>query len=126
MIFGESHITRRETNLSNLLGGCALAVAALRMTAKKARLAPGFWAGEGTRPYVLKYHPPLRCLCYGLNIVVQGKLIGMRTQPNGIHFLRAFVVDVGAEQLFGEDVAFQQEGVIFVESVQGILERTRH
>src|SRR6266700_2378390 len=50
----------------------------------------------------------------------------MWPQPNRVHFFRALVVNVGAEKLFGEDVAFEEEGVVFFQGIQGIFERAWH
>ena len=58
---------------------------------------------------------------YRLDVVVQSKLIRMGAQTNRVHFLGALVVDVGAEQFLGEDVAFKQEGMIFFEGVQCVF-----
>src|SRR5215467_14155541 len=57
-----------------------------------------------------------------LNIVIKGELVGMRAQPDGVNFLRALVIDVGIEQLLGKDVALQQEGVVFFERIEGLVE----
>jgi len=47
-----------------------------------------------------------------LNVVVQAEFIRMRTQTHGIHFLGALVIDVRRQQVFGEDVALEQELMI--------------
>jgi hypothetical protein len=57
-----------------------------------------------------------------LNVVIQRKLKWMRTQADGIHFLRTFVVDIRAQQLFREDVAFQQECIVAGEHIESIFE----
>ena len=61
-----------------------------------------------------------------LNVVIQRKLIRMRTQPHRIHLLGTFVLDVGGEQVFGEDVALQQELVVALQGLQGFIEGAGH
>src|SRR5437016_11472221 len=50
----------------------------------------------------------------------------MRAQANCVHFFGALVFDVGSEQLFGEHIAFEQERMIFLQSIQCIFERAWH
>src|SRR5690349_10792439 len=50
-----------------------------------------------------------------LHVVVERELVRMRPQPYGIRLVLAFVIDEGLDQLFGEDIALQQEGVIVFE-----------
>jgi hypothetical protein len=58
---------------------------------KKARLPPG----------------PQALLEDRLHVVVEREFIRMRPQANCVHFLSALVIDVGAQQLFREDIAFE-------------------
>src|SRR5437870_6960782 len=50
----------------------------------------------------------------------------MRAQANCVHFFGALVFDVGSEQLFGEHIAFEQERMILLQSIQCIFERAWH
>ena len=45
----------------------------------------------------------------------------MRAQANGIHFLGALVIDVGADQLLGEDIAIKEEGMVFFKGSQRVF-----
>src|SRR5262245_26159252 len=47
------------------------------------------------------------------DVEVQGELVGVRTQPDRIHFVLALVVDPRLDEVRGEHVALQQELVIF-------------
>src|ERR1051326_6730225 len=47
----------------------------------------------------------------------------MWTQAHGVHFLLALVINVGGEQLFGEDVALEQELMVAFEGLEGFIER---
>ncbi len=58
-----------------------------------------------------------------LNIVIKHELVGVRTQANGIHFLRPFVVDPFLDQVLGEDPALQQVLVVIFQGVQGLRQR---
>lgn len=49
----------------------------------------------------------------------------MRAQAYGIHFLGAFVADVGVQHLFGE-VALQQKPILAREILQRIVQRAWH
>src|SRR5215813_15444832 len=61
-----------------------------------------------------------------LNIVIQGELVGMWAQAHRVHFLGSLVLDIGIEQVFSKDIAFEQEGVIFLQRIQSFVERSRH
>src|SRR6476660_2914930 len=58
-----------------------------------------------------------------LAVVIQRELVGMRAEPDRVEFLRPLPVDPGLDQIFGEDVALQQERVICFERVDGLFER---
>ncbi len=51
-----------------------------------------------------------------LNVVIQGELVRMRAQPDGVGLVLALVVDERFEQLLGEDIALEQEGVVVLEA----------
>src|SRR5262249_54869410 len=53
-----------------------------------------------------------------LDIVVQRKFIGVRTQTHGIYFLSPLVLDVRRQQVLGEDVALEQELVVAFQSIK--------
>ncbi len=53
-----------------------------------------------------------------LNIVIKHELVGVRTQANGIHFLRPLVVDPFLDQVLGEDPALQQVLVVVFQGFQ--------
>jgi len=57
-----------------------------------------------------------------LNIVIQRKLIRMRPQSHRVHFLRALVIDIGAEQFLGEDVALEQKPMVLFQCTQRVFE----
>src|SRR5579859_2283424 len=61
-----------------------------------------------------------------LDVVVQAELVRMRAQADGVHFLGALVLDVRAEQFFGEDVALEQELMVLLERGESVVERARH
>src|SRR5712671_4132477 len=63
---------------------------------------------------------------YPLNVVVQSELERMRTQADRVHFLLALVLDVGLDQLFGEDIALEHEGMVLLQAVERFIERARH
>jgi hypothetical protein len=46
----------------------------------------------------------------------------MWTLSYGVHFFRALVVDVSAQQFFGKHIALQQKGVLALQGIQSILE----
>ena|SRR6266571_3914668 len=41
-----------------------------------------------------------------LNVVVQRELERMGTQADGVHFLLTLVINIGLQELLGEDIAF--------------------
>ena len=61
-----------------------------------------------------------------LNVVIQRKLIRMRPYAHRIDFLLPLVFDPRAQQVFGEDVAFQQELVVGGQGVEGVFEGAGH
>src|SRR5437868_9512288 len=61
-----------------------------------------------------------------LNVVVQSELVRMRTQTDRVHFLLALVLDVGADQLFGEYITLEHEGMVFLQTVERFVECARH
>lgn len=61
-----------------------------------------------------------------LNVVIQRELVRMRAQANGVHFLRALVIDIRIEQFLGEDVALQEELVVPLQRIERIFERPGH
>src|SRR5258705_10436030 len=60
-----------------------------------------------------------------LDVVVEGELVRMRAQPDGVHLVLPLVVDPGLDQARGEHVPLQQEVVILLEAVQPDVERAR-
>src|SRR5258705_279169 len=60
-----------------------------------------------------------------LDVVVEGELVGMRTQPDGIHLILPLVVDPRLDQVGGEDIALEEEGVILLQVVEDDVERPR-
>ena len=62
---------------------------------------------------------------YSLDVVVQEELVRMGPEPEGVHFLGPFVVDMHLDGVLGEDVALQQEVVVRFEVVQCLFERAR-
>src|SRR5438445_5080189 len=61
-----------------------------------------------------------------LDIVVQEELIGVRANPHLIDLLLPLVSDPGLDHVFCEDVALQEEGMIFLKIPQRLLEASRH
>src|SRR6266542_1492700 len=61
-----------------------------------------------------------------LRVEVQGELGRMRAKPNDVDLVLPLVVDPGADQLFAEDAALEQELVVGLERVQRACERVRH
>src|SRR6185295_15932229 len=60
-----------------------------------------------------------------LDVVVEGELVRMRAQPDGVHLVLPLVVDPGLDQVRGEHVPLQQEVVVLLEVVQHDVERPR-
>src|ERR1039458_8533989 len=58
-----------------------------------------------------------------LNVVIQGELVGMRPQAHGLRLVLAFVIDEGLDQLFGEDIAAHEEGVVVFQATERLIER---
>ena len=56
------------------------------------------------------------------DVVVQREFVRMRAQADGIGLAAALVRDEGLEQLFAEDVAFQQEGVVVFKAGERFVE----
>src|SRR6266545_5444362 len=61
-----------------------------------------------------------------LRVEVQGELGRMRAKPNDVDLVLPLVVDPGADQLFAEDAALEQELVVGLERVERACERVRH
>ena len=57
-----------------------------------------------------------------LNIKVQGELIRMRPQADGVHFLLALVPDPGADHVAREHVALEQEFMIALQVVERFIQ----
>src|SRR5213596_671434 len=78
-------------------------------------------SGEATRPLggrVLRRYP--------LQVVGQGELVRVRTQPHGVELVDPLVLDPGVDHVLGEHTALEQPLVVALERVQDFLERTGH
>src|SRR2546422_776174 len=60
------------------------------------------------------------------NVEVQGELVGMRAQPDGIDLVLPLVVDPGLDDVGREDVALEQPVVRLLQIVEHDVERARH
>jgi hypothetical protein len=61
-----------------------------------------------------------------LNVVVQRKLVWMRTQPYRFGFRFPLVFDECLEKLFGEHIALEQKLMVLFKAGKGFLERSGH
>src|SRR3954471_18142007 len=61
-----------------------------------------------------------------LNVEVEGELRRGRPQPHRVELALDLVVDPGLDDVFGEDVALEQEGVVLLQLAQRLLQRPRH
>src|SRR6266542_2187302 len=61
-----------------------------------------------------------------LDVVIEGELVRMRTQPHSLRFVLALVIDVRLDQLFSENIAAHQEPMIVFEAREGFVERAWH
>src|SRR5438309_10348587 len=61
-----------------------------------------------------------------LGVVVQRELVRMRSQARLTDLFRHLVVDPGLDQVFGEDIALEQEFMAALEIVERGLQRRRH
>src|SRR3954469_17385155 len=77
--------------------------------------------GADTRPRPASAYPraPL------LHVVVEEKLVWMRTQTQGI-VLFALVRDPHLQKVRREDVALQEKVMVFLQTIQGFTEATGH
>ena len=60
-----------------------------------------------------------------LDVEVHTEFERMRAHSQGLNLLLAFVADPAVNQPGGEDIAFEQELVVRLESIQGLIERAR-
>ena len=56
-----------------------------------------------------------------LDVEIQKELVGMRSQFDVVDFVIRFIFDPGVDDVLGEHVALQQEGMIFDQSRQSFL-----
>lgn len=49
---------------------------------------------------------------FDLHVVIQRKLIRMRTQAQRINLIFTFVINPGFDHVFGEDIAFEQKVMV--------------
>ena len=61
-----------------------------------------------------------------LNVVVETELVRVRAESHGIRFTFSLISNKCFDQLFTEDVALQQERVVFFEASERLLQRSRH
>src|SRR5262249_46352057 len=59
------------------------------------------------------------------DVEIEGELIGMGPQAQGLDLLLALVPDPGVDDVVGEDLALEQELVVASEHLQGVLQRVR-
>ena len=59
-----------------------------------------------------------------LTRLVKCELIRVRTQPDGITFLGALVVEPGLDNIAGKDVSFEQKLVVFLQRIERGFERS--
>src|SRR5512144_1543851 len=57
-----------------------------------------------------------------LDVVVEGELVRMRTQPDWIHLVRALGLDPSLDEVGREDVALEQKLVILLEVIEHDVE----
>src|SRR5689334_23080257 len=62
----------------------------------------------------------------GSDIVIKEKLVRHGAQPHLIELALLLVFNPGRDDVFGEDVAAQQELVVFLERGERLFERARH
>src|SRR4029077_780047 len=58
-----------------------------------------------------------------LVVEVEGELVRVRAQPEGVHLVLALVVDPGRDDVRGEHVPLEQEGVVTLERLTRLVER---
>src|SRR5499426_4281245 len=58
-----------------------------------------------------------------LDVVVEGELVGMRAQPDGIDLVLPLVLDPRLDEIRGEHVALEEEGVVLLQVVEHDVER---
>src|SRR5437899_2657047 len=61
-----------------------------------------------------------------LDVVVERELPRVGTQPDRVYLLAALVADPRLDHVLGEDAALQQELVIRLQGVEGLVERAGH
>src|SRR5437764_13336922 len=61
-----------------------------------------------------------------LRVEVEGELGRVRAEPHDVDLVLPFVVDPGADQLFAEDAALEQELVVGLEGVERLRQRSGH
>ena len=61
-----------------------------------------------------------------LDVVVEGELVGVGAEAEGVDLVGALVADPGVDEVVGEDATDAEEVVVGLEGVEGLLERAGH
>jgi hypothetical protein len=62
----------------------------------------------------------------GLNIEIKSELPRMGSEANRIHLVFSLVLKPGLDHVFGEHIPLEQEIMVFLQSVERLIQRARH